>query len=56
MPQSLRHIDLLQAACAPLVEAPHKGQDCANIRAGYRCLRVKQRTFNFRAAAYGVSL
>jgi toxin ParE1/3/4 len=54
--QALRYTDMLQAACAALAEAPHKGQDCTYIRAGYRRLRVEQHIIYFRTAAYGIAV
>jgi toxin ParE1/3/4 len=49
-------MDMLQAACTALAEAPHKGQDCSYIRAGYRRHRVEQHIIYFRTAAHAIAV
>ncbi|MBC6962346.1 MAG: hypothetical protein DWB48_06350 [Nitrosomonas sp.] len=38
-------MDILEAACAELVETPSQEQDCSYIRPGYRRRHVERHTF-----------
>jgi toxin ParE1/3/4 len=54
--QAMRYTDLIAAACADLAEAPHRAQDCANIRPGYRRCNVEQHVIYFRSTNYGIAV
>lgn len=56
LPQAMRYIDLIEAACAELVEAPQQAQGCANIRPGYRRCGVEQHVVYFRPTSYGITV
>jgi toxin ParE1/3/4 len=54
--QALRYIDLIEAACASLAEAPQQSQDCAAVRAGYRRRSVERHVIYFRQTSYGIAI
>lgn len=54
--QALNYIDLIQAACVNLAEAPLRGQDCSAIRAGYRRWTIEQHVIYFRRTDYGITI
>lgn len=56
LPQALHYIDLIEAACAGIAEAPHQSQDCASIRPGYRRRIIEQHAIYFRRTDYGVAI
>jgi toxin ParE1/3/4 len=56
LPQALRYIDLVEAACAGLAEAPQQAQNCANIRPGYRRRSVENHIIYFRPTSYGIAI
>ena len=56
LPQATRYVDLIQAACVDLAEAPQQAQGCAHIRPGYRRRRVGQHHIYFRLTNYGVAV
>ncbi|AJP72014.1 type II toxin-antitoxin system RelE/ParE family toxin [Sphingomonas hengshuiensis] len=56
LPQAMRYIDLIEAACADLAEAPHRAQDCTHIRPGYRRRTVEQHVLYFRLASHGIAI
>ena len=56
LPQAMRYIDLIEAACAELAEAPQQAQGCANIRPGYRRRGVEQHVVYFRPTSYGIAV
>jgi len=56
LPQALRYIDLIEAACAGLAQAPLQSQDCAVIRPGYRRRSVEQHVIYFRQTSYGIAV
>ncbi|MES2095762.1 MAG: type II toxin-antitoxin system RelE/ParE family toxin [Pseudomonadota bacterium] len=56
LPQALRYIDLIEAACADLAEAPQRTQDCAYIRPGYRRRSVERHVIYFRQTDYGIAV
>ncbi len=56
LPQALHYTDLLEAACVSLADAPEQGQNCANIRPGYRRRSVEQHVIYFRPTSYGIAV
>jgi toxin ParE1/3/4 len=56
LPQALRYTDLIEAACARLVEAPLQSQDCAIIAPGYRRRSVERHAIYFRETSYGIAI
>jgi toxin ParE1/3/4 len=56
LPQALRYADLIEAACAALVEAPQQSQSCNNIRPDYRRRTVERHVIYFRPESYGVAV
>lgn len=56
LPQAMRYIDRIQAACADLAEAPQRAQGCADIRPGYRRRGVEQHVVYFRPTHYGIAV
>ncbi len=56
LPQALRHVDLVEAACPELAEAPQHSHSCANIRPGYRRRSVGRRILHFRPTPNGIAI
>lgn len=56
LPQAIRYIDLIEAACAELAEAPRLAQGCDQIRPGYRRRAVEQHMIYFRPTDYGIAV
>ena len=54
--QAMRYIDLIEAACAELAEAPQQAQGCADILPGYRRRGVEQHVVYFRPTRYGIAV
>ena len=54
--QAARYIDLIEAACADLAEAPQQAQGCSNIRPGYRRRGVEPHVIYFRPTSYGIAI
>jgi len=54
--QAMRYIDLIEAACADLAEAPQRAQGCGAIRPDYRRRSVEQHVIYFRATSYGIAV
>ena len=54
--QAMRYIDLVEAACADLADAPQQAQGCDHIRAGYRRRGVGQHMIYFRLTDYGIAV
>lgn len=54
--QAMRYIDLIEAACADLAEAPQQAQGCGDIRSGYRRRSVEQHVVYFRPTRYGIAV
>lgn len=56
LPQTLHYIDLIEAACADLAQAPQQSQNCDTIRSGYRRRTVGRHVVYFRQTQYGISV
>ena len=56
LPQALRYIALIEAACTELAEVPQLGLNCANIRSGYRRRSVAQHVIYFRQTSDGIAV
>lgn len=56
MAQALRYLDLIEACCAALADAPLLSQDCAGIRPGYRRRNIERHAIYFRQADYGIAI
>ncbi len=56
LPQALRYIDLIEAACASLAAAPRQAQDCSIIRPGYHRRGVELHNIYFRQTRYGIAV
>ena len=56
LPQALRYIDLIEAACGALAETPLQSQDCAIIRPGYRRRGIGRHAIYFRQTGYGIAI
>lgn len=54
--QAFRYIDLIEAACALLAEAPMSAAACDHIRPGYRRRPVQRHVIYARAEPYGVAV
>jgi toxin ParE1/3/4 len=54
--QAQHYIDLIEAACAALAEAPQRAQGCADIRPGYRRRVVERHVIYFRSTTYGIAI
>jgi toxin ParE1/3/4 len=54
--QALRYIELVEAACADLADAPQQAQGCDHIRPGYRRRGVGQHMIYFRPTSYGIAV
>jgi len=56
LPQALRYIDRIEAACADLAAAPLQAQDCSSIRPGYRRRGIEHHVLYFRPTRYGIAV
>ena len=56
LPQALHYVDVIEAACADLAEAPQHSQSCANIRPVYRRRSVERHVIYFRPTTYGIAI
>ena len=54
--QAMGYIDLVEAACADLAEAPHQSQGCDDIRQGYRRRSVGRHVIYLRPTTYGIAV
>jgi toxin ParE1/3/4 len=56
LPQAMRYLDLVEAACARLAEAPQQAQGCDHIRPGYRRRSVEQHVIYFQTTRHGIAI
>lgn len=56
LPQALRYMDLIEAACTSLAGAPQQAQECSLIRPGYRRRSVESHSIYFRQTSYGIAV
>jgi len=54
--QAMRYIDLVEAVCADLAEAPQRARGCDDIRLDYRRRGVGQHVIYFRPTGYGIAV
>lgn len=54
--QALRYAQAIADACNRLALAPMQSQDCAHVRAGYRCLPVGRHVLYFRVEGGGIAI